>query len=128
MPRMIFVEGVGNLVENLRELGKAAEPVLRDALLDGAKLIRTEAMTLAPRDTGRLARSIKVDQDPTGLRTWITTTKKGYYGMFHEFGTVKMAAHPFMRPAVDGKEDEVFRLIEERVRVALMAATTLVGR
>ena len=40
----------------------------------------------------------------------------GFYGTFLEFGTRKMAARPFMRPAVDEKGDEAAATVMEIMR------------
>lgn len=54
--------------------------------------------------------SVKITVDDTKLQSLInnTGTKAKYivadgvsYGIHNEFGTVKMSAHPFMRPAVE---------------------------
>jgi HK97 gp10 family phage protein len=37
--------------------------------------------------------------------------KKAFYARFHELGTSKMAAHPFLRPAVFENEAEIMRLL-----------------
>lgn len=37
--------------------------------------------------------------------------KKGYWGLFVELGTSKMAAHPFLRPAVQENKDKIVKMI-----------------
>lgn len=61
-----------------------------------AQTTALEARQRVPVDTGRLKEGIRVEQQ--GKFAWRVTSKK-FYGRFHEYGTVKMAAHPFMTPA-----------------------------
>lgn len=58
-----------------------------------AKLIATRASQLAPRDTGFMADHITSDEN--GVKS------EADYSGFVEFGTYKMAAQPFIRPAID---------------------------
>lgn len=66
--------------------GKSSEQV-------GAELLAKTAIALAPYLTGKLVGGI----DPTGS-TYVTTGSAGY-AAYQEFGTPKMRANPFMRPA-----------------------------
>jgi HK97 gp10 family phage protein len=43
----------------------------------------------------------------------------GVYGQFVEFGTDKMAAQPFLRPAFDATADRVIELFAEKMREGL---------
>jgi HK97 gp10 family phage protein len=61
-----------------------------------AALISAEAKHFSPIDTGRLRASIHIE--PLGpLKYQICTNV--YYAIYQEFGTSKMKAHPYMRPA-----------------------------
>ena len=76
-----------------------------------------QAQAKAPVRTGRLKRAIgytvrayrNVVEGRVGVR-------RGFYrshiGWFHEMGTVKMAAHPFLRPAVFGNAKLIVRIIQ----------------
>lgn len=83
---------VPQLSGNLRKL--AAETV------EGAAL-QTEAIAkpLAPVDTGFLRSSIQAQKGDSDL-TWEVGVG-AEYGLFQEFGTYKMPAHPFITPAVE---------------------------
>lgn len=85
MSHVIYWDKVG-LVHVLaeRETKKVAEKILH----------RAEA--LAPVDTGHLKNSGFV----AGSRGQWTIGFSADYAHFQEFGTSKMAAHPFLRPAI----------------------------
>ncbi len=115
----------------------------------GAVVIRDEAKTRAPVSTtppapgdplpGTLKRSIviKHDKDRSSLtsQTYVVAVRHGkkyrnqgkkgnrsqdaYYWRWVEFGTVKMAARPFMRPAFEAQKEaavqEIARVLAERI-------------
>lgn len=94
-----------------RGLDKLAGP-LREQLASsmavaGGKVLRDEAKLLAPRDSGLLASSIylaRKDGKSNESRVVYSVTwngRKAPHGHLVEFGTVKMAAKPFLRPAYD---------------------------
>src|SRR5205809_368779 len=62
--------------------------------------VQRRAKRLAPVDTGRLRASIteELSRDERGLVERIGTDVE--YAPYQEFGTSKMAAHPFLRPAL----------------------------
>jgi HK97 gp10 family phage protein len=74
---------------------KAGKIVARTAFL-----VEGKAKMLAPVDTGALRNSIHAAQ--SGELTW-TVSDGVAYGVFQEFGTSRMAAHPFMTPAIEGQ-------------------------
>lgn len=124
---------------------KIARNGLRAAVYAGAKVIRDEAKTLAPVSTGpvsqghpppgTLARSIVMKQIPeqSGMSNQVFAVtvrhgkkyqkqgKKGdksqdaFYWRFVEFGTAKMAAKPFLRPAFEGKKQEAAEAIKQKL-------------
>lgn len=66
------------------------------------------AKTKAPYDTGALSNSIEVEKAWGGY-----IVKDGVeYGVFQELGTSKMAAHPFMVPAVEQAARDVAKAVE----------------
>jgi len=67
--------------------------------------------------TGDLLKSIKTKKmkGVHGVYS-IFTAKKAFYSHFIEFGTNKMAAKPFFRPAIDENTDEI--MMEMKTRMA----------
>jgi HK97 gp10 family phage protein len=120
-----------------------ARNVLRGAVAAGAAVIRTEAKARAPVSTGdaraghsppgTLKRAIYQKQirelsSPVKQTFYVGVRrgkqyrhqgKKGklsrdaYYAKFVEFGTAKMAARPFMRPAFEAKKGAAVQAIQE---------------
>src|SRR5690554_1594084 len=89
-------------------LDKVIGASLEEAAAAGAAVIRDEVEQRAPRGaTGDLAESVddRPDESSANRATHLVFVGK-YYGYFHEYGTSKMAAHPFLRPAVDAKKAE----------------------
>ncbi len=73
-----------------------------------------QARARVPRDTGRLADEIDYDVMAHGDEvTGVIGVRKGpgFYGYFHEVGTSKMAAHPFLRPAVFDNGAQIVRML-----------------
>lgn len=122
---------------------RIARNVLRGAVGAGAAVIRNEAKARAPVSTGdaraghpppgTLRRSIYQKQirelSSAVKQTFYVGVRKGkhyrnqgkkgnlsqdaYYAKFVEFGTAKMAARPFMRPAFEAKKGEAVQAIKD---------------
>lgn len=76
------------------------------------QFVRDQARGRAPTLTGLLASSIDYELSAGGETvSGRVGVKKGraFYGWFHEVGTRKMAAHPFLRPAVWENVAEILR-------------------
>jgi len=124
---------------------RVARNGLRAAVYAGAKVIRDEAKLQAPVATGDLGanqpppgtlkRSVIMKQIPelsgAHKQTFFVTVRHGkqyrkqgkkgnlsqdaWYWRFVEFGTVKMSARPFLRPAFDLKKHEAVTAIKTRL-------------
>lgn len=140
MAELENVTGLKELRAALLELPKGiARNTLRGAVAAGAAVVRVEAKNRAPQYTGSVAeghpppgtlkkavyqkqiREKSNDQQQTffvGVRQGKHSrqTKKGlidaFYGRFIEFGTSKMAAKPFMRPAFEAKKEAAVQAIK----------------
>lgn len=67
-------------------------------------------------DTGVLANNIETTQPS---RTRVLVTSNAGYSAALEFGTGKVAARPFMRPARDKNRDEAKKLVEQALNRAV---------
>ena len=140
MAELENVKGLKELRAALLELPKGiARNVLRGAVSAGAAVVRVEAKANAPQFTGTVAaghpppgtlkkaiyqkqiREKSNDKQQTffvGVRQGkhARQSKKGlldaFYGRFIEFGTSKMSAKPFMRPAFESKKDAAVQAIK----------------
>src|SRR5688500_8123043 len=103
----ITLTGGPELEAALRDLGgKIATRLAENAVRAGARVIATSARSSARwiDRTGRLRASIRVLKDmdrPAHSRTAYAGSRD-FRAIFFEYGTVKMAARPFLRPAIDG--------------------------
>ena len=95
---------------------------LRQSANAGAQVIKKEARSLVPVDTGLLRRNIIVARSRRnsrpGKETYNITIREGkkakrgpngrsaFYGYFIERGTSKKSARPFLRPALQSKQRE----------------------
>lgn len=108
---------------NLLKIGDAVREALPEAVAAGARPIAEEARRRAPRDRGDLVESI--DDKPVAAKGNSAThavVAGEFYSAFHEYGTSKMRAQPFMRPAADTKKGEARVEIEGVVNEAISKA------
>jgi HK97 gp10 family phage protein len=75
--------------------------------------VEAEAKVRAPVDTGALKNSIHTE--PKGNKTyWVSDAVE--YGIYQEFGTHRMSAHPFMMPAVEKVRKLLDKMFAEIVK------------
>lgn len=140
MPRMVEFElhGLKELDTALAQLPKAtAKSALRTALRRVLKPVVTDAGRRAPRDQqGRIERSMVIS---TRLRArqqgQITVGGVTMYAgptsriaHLHEFGTVKMRARPFLRPAWDEHQREVMQKLTAEIWTMIARAAARLAR
>ena len=124
---------------------RVARNGLRAAVNAGASVIKKEATYLAPKDTGALQANLyqKQIREQSGpmVQTFYVGVRKGvakyannkknrqagkagkaykddgttFYWRFKEFGTSKMAATPFMRPAFDSQKENAVTAIGKKL-------------
>jgi HK97 gp10 family phage protein len=125
MPDFVHILGAKELEAALKQLPEEiAKKVATSAVMAGAKVVLEEARHTAPvgqESKGRVRvrttkkgnvvisnygklklslRAIKV-RNSTHSVTVAVTVGKAFWGMFQEFGTSKMRARPWFRPAFD---------------------------
>ena len=116
MPVSIRIRGTEQLRRNLNRLhGAERRQAQRDGLEAGARIVETWAKinTTPNVDTGTLRSSIMVDE-VTPERAIIAPHTD--YAEHLEFGTSRMQAYPYMRPALDEHEGEILAAVEAAVR------------
>lgn len=137
----VRLEGAQDVIRALQNLGdEAIQGRLREAIKTGAEIVAEDAKGRVPVRTGRLKASIKtripkkgltakVEADyPAGGKVRKTRTKKQkagsreYYAFAVEYGTRKMAAQPFMAPALAAKAPRVMQKIEAALEEACREA------
>jgi HK97 gp10 family phage protein len=138
MAELKSIEGLKELQAAMRQLPRnIGRNVLRGAVNAGASLIRNEVRDNAPiyegkpqaghAPAGALRRAVYQKQIReasswfkqvfyVSVRSGKSQQKKGldaYYWRFVEFGTKKMAARPFLRPAFESKKYEAAEAIKQ---------------
>ena len=96
--------------------------VMVGATRAAANVVRDRARELVPKRTKNLAKSIVSIQQKAGqgqIKFSVTPSRggkyDGWYAHFIEFGTVKMSAKPFMRPAMEQTQDESLNAAKEYI-------------
>jgi HK97 gp10 family phage protein len=138
MPASVFVEvkGLQELGERLRLMkSEVSLKIGRQAVNAGAQVIKKQAIANAPIwpkphklegvmvPSGNLKKNIVVKKIKSPLVAEYIVTVRGKkkdayaarYGRLVEFGTVKMAAEPYLRPAFDSKKSEAVEAIKAKL-------------
>lgn len=151
----VEVQGLKELADALRalpkELASKSGGPLAKGLRAAANVIKNEAKHRAPvlrnktpyRKPGTVRDAIRVRRDriqaPGATETFEVYVKQAkggsrgtfspddpFYWRFLEFGTKKMAARPFMRPAFEAKKDEALNTFETVLAAAIAKANAKV--
>ncbi len=117
------MKGHEELQRKLKALPAAiSEDVLEAAARAGARIVRDAAETKAPRSTANkehMADNITVktmEKDGAHVVVGISPRDKFFYWHMQEYGTSKMAANPFLRPAMDENREEAKRAVANVLR------------
>ena len=128
------IEGLAELRQKLLTLPKELQKgPLRSAVSAGAKVIQDKAKALAAEDTGTLKRAIyrtrSRSMSSAVQETAIVGVRYGkrfrrrnldaWYWRFLEFGTSKMAARPFLRPAFDTSKEKAVEVLKAKLLQAI---------
>jgi HK97 gp10 family phage protein len=131
------IEGIEPLIKAFRTIPKIARAELANMIGHVANAVEGRARMLAPVDQGDLVRAIGqtgtglnrkigIEKGEVGGRTGQSShTDPSIYGRMREFGTAKLPASPFMRPAADqeaakweGRIREVSKALEAKAAQA----------
>jgi HK97 gp10 family phage protein len=134
----IELTGVNELFASLEKTGKNIRQISGKALSSGAEIIRKAAADKCPRGSEaevmakkyakgqHLADNITISSpyrengaDYVDVGPARSDNNEFFYGKFFEFGTVKMAAKPFVEPALIEKKDEALEKIAEVIKAAI---------
>lgn len=111
------IEGLQELNQEFNDLENALTQEIITALMRGGMIIETDAKRRCPVDTGRLRASLTTDVERERKTTFVLKVGTNVeYASFVENGTSRMAAQPFLRPAVDAKAKDVVDEIRESIR------------
>lgn len=148
----VNVTGFKELREALLKLPKEIQgKPLASAVSAAAKVVQDEAKKNSPLKTGKLRDNVvrykakkysnayQVTYHVGMKKEWLAfadnvknrrsgragkkySRDKIYYWRFHEFGTVKMPARPFFRPAFESTKSEQLDTMQKRLAKAIEAA------
>lgn len=116
----IEVTGLAELESQLNALSTGgARRSLAKGLRGGANVVRDEARRRVRKRTGDTAKKIRVKNQ--GLKFDELTFSVGVnsVGRWLEFGTSRMPAYPFLRPAAEAKAAEAVNVIRDITTTAI---------
>ena len=118
---MITIKGLDNLQRKFNQLNANTQGrILENAAISGALPIQNDAVIKCPKDTGNLARSIHTDvteRSNTRVMTEIGTDVE--YAPYPEFGTSRMKAQPYLRPAFDTQKQAAINEISAALKAQI---------
>lgn len=100
----VQVQGVERLLSNLSLLPHALRKSLDDTIDVVGEMIKVEAQRIVPVHTGTLQRSIfhnKIAELTHEIGAAV------FYAVFVEYGTSRMRAQPYLRPAIQKYQDQI---------------------
>jgi len=112
-----LVGRAGNLVRNtaVQSINQGAKSGVVYDLYNPRRTHKASAAGEPPAtDTGFLASNIVLDVDADGLGASVES--RADYSSFLEFGTSKMAARPFMQPALEENKPKIKRLAKQMIK------------
>lgn len=118
----VEIKGIKELQSKFSLLDKDIQRILSNAVSQGAAVVERSAKQKVRVDTGRLRNSIremKKVESPGRSESQVGTDVE--YGPDNEFGTARMAAQPYLRPAVDENQEEIKAAIEQAIEARLGA-------
>lgn len=107
----IVAPGVILDTSRLDKITKEMRPKARQIVNEYGNMMMADAVKFAPIDTGALRNSIASESKMIDELTY-RISDGVEYGVYQEFGTSKMGAQPFMRPAIDLWKDKFMKAFE----------------
>jgi len=110
------VTGLDDMLKWIDDIPDKLQIELSRALDEAAENVRETASDMAPVRTGFLRASVVIFEVEQWVRKISATA---HYASFVEFGTIRMAAKPFMRPALHSSIPQIYALLEKVAEVSL---------
>ncbi|MDM7455481.1 HK97-gp10 family putative phage morphogenesis protein [Lacticaseibacillus paracasei] len=111
--------GLDNLIEELGVTAGATIEAAASAMKITTGQVQATAKQVAPKRTGYMANNISVDPvKKTATSVTGTVNAKADYSSFVEFGTYKMSAQPFIRPAVSAAQSLFIKTTIDKLKEA----------
>lgn len=94
---------------------KNMEQAVNMALTASALVVEGQAKALVPVDTGNLRNSITHEVNKQEARVGTNVE----YAPFVELGTVKMAAQPYLNPALEANKGNIKKIFADAIKEAM---------
>lgn len=114
----ISLSGLDDYLAKVAEAGRNIDAVVKDALEEYGGEILSEMQQLVPRDTGNLANHLTMTNGSIGNTHYVdigldmSDRESVLYGIYQEWGTASMPAHPYIRPAFDHHKRTIYKSIK----------------
>lgn len=119
------VAGMKELLSKANELGRLGNSIQNKALMKAAEPILEEAIENAPEMTGKGKLGLKISRPRVKGDTKYVLIGIGkgdiseiFYMKFHEFGTSKIQAKPYLGPAYERNKNKAIEIIKEELKRA----------
>lgn len=109
----VEIKGLDSLMAKLNAMGGDVLEALGEAVFQTTLIAQSDAEVFVAVDTGALKTSISGDIDIDAGSVVGKVYTNSPYAVYQEMGTVKMAAHPYMKPAANANES-VFQYLAKR--------------
>lgn len=115
----VEIKGLDSLMAKLNAMGGNVLDALEKATKQTALAAQADARDNAPVDTGNLKQSISTEHERSIEAATSTVYTNVEYGLYQEMGTVKMAAHPYMMPALNANKSTFEQLARKELETAI---------
>ena len=117
-----------DVVQGLYAAGSLIEADAERSITEGAVSGKHHVPSLPGQppneDTGHLRANIETEIIAGAAEPTVHVTSKARYAAYLEFGTSRMAARPYMRPATEKNREKVAGLVAEQVSVTIRRGGT----
>ena len=111
--------GLENLMEQLGATAGATIEAANSAMKTTTGQVQAQAKQIAPKRTGYMVNNILVEPvKKTTASVTGTVNAKADYSSFVEFGTYKMSAEPFIRPAISAEQSLFIKTTMDKLQEA----------
>lgn len=93
------------------KLRKQVETKVDVGMQKACTVVRNDAARICPVDTGRLRSSLAYEIETKGKEIIGRIGTNVEYSIFVEYGTSRMAAQPYLRPALEKNKGRIRRLL-----------------
>jgi HK97 gp10 family phage protein len=117
----INLSGMDDLLKQFYDIGRKSEKVEERVLRVGARVLKAEMESLAPRHQGsgyHIADDIIIKKEDDGVYA-VGPSKKAFYAHIVEFGSSNRGAQPFAGPAFENKRGAIQSEIMKGIRKEL---------